>query len=209
MWALLESIGEFIAIIAIIYGITSSIQEKIVEYFPFLEEYKYIVSFLTAILFLIIYFRYSIKKNSINVKYRLMNKPEALDLKMDELDDTINVIFKKENEESLWLKFLSYLTFDIFIKVDFPVGIRLEMERNFTEFKILEDNPQNLLIITLLSTSGRRRMPLYVQSMEYTNFDGGSPIYINVYIAPKRNLLHKLLQIGLGSEKIDILPSRG
>lgn len=209
MWALLESIGEFIAIIAIIYGITSSIQEKIVEYFPFLEEYKYIVSFLTAILFLIIYFRYSIKKNSINVKYRLMNKPEALDLKMDELDDTINVIFKKENEESLWLKFLSYLTFDIFIKVDFPVGIRLEMERNFSEFKILEDNPQNLLIITLLSTSGRRRMPLYVQSMEYTNFDGGSPIYINVYIAPKRNLLHKLLQIGLGSEKIDILPSRG
>jgi len=209
MWALLESIGEFIAIIAIIYGITSSIQEKIVEYFPFLEEYKYIVSFLTAILFLIIYFRYSIKKNSINVKYRLMNKPEALDLKMDELDDTINVIFKKENEESLWLKFLSYLTFDIFIKVDFPVGIRLEMERNFSEFKILGDNPQNLLIITLLSTSGRRRMPLYVQSMEYTNFDGGSPIYINVYIAPKRNLLHKLLQIGLGSEKIDILPSRG
>lgn len=209
MWAILESIGEFIAIMAIIYEIMSSIQEIIVEYFPFLEEYKHIVSVFTAIFFLSVYFQYSIKKNSINVKYRLMNKPEALDMEMDELEGTINVIFKKENEESLWLKFLFYLTFDIFIKIDFPVGIRLEMERNFSEFEILKDNPQNLLITTSLSTSGRRKMLLYVKSMESTNFDGGSPIIINVYIAPKIYLFNKLLKIGLGSEKIDILPSRG
>ena len=94
------------------------------EYFPDLTENAYLPYLLKggAILFFVaIYTHHSIRQNSIDIKYRIAEKPSDFDLEMDYIKSkyglAIDFVVKIENEDGIWLKFLNMLNFNLLVVI--------------------------------------------------------------------------------------------
>lgn len=210
----LESLTKFIGIIAIINEFVSLFSDKIVEYFPVLNEKAYLLKYGATIFFFIIFIHYTIKENSIDIKYRIVEKPCDFDLEMDYIKSKygakIDFAVEIENEEGMWLKFFSLLNFNFLVEVNHPHGIKVNMERENSDFKIIEQKKARKMEINApLQLNGRRKFSLYLELEDNTSFSGKGLIFTKIYITPKLNIFRKIFPIELGMSNIDILPSRG
>lgn len=211
------SLAEFIGILVIINGIVAPFSDKILEYFPALTENAYLPYLLNGgatLFFLAIYTHHSIRKNSIDVKYRIVEKPSDFDLEMDHIKSkygaAIDFAVQIENEESMWFKFFNRLNFNLLVEVNHPHGIKVNMERENSDFKVIEPKKARKMEMTApLQLDGRRKFSLYVELEDDTSFDGKGLIITKIYITPKLNRFKNISSIELGMSNIDILPSRG
>lgn len=208
------SLAEFIGILTIINEIVSPISDKIVEHFPVLNEKAYLFKYGATLFFLAIYTHHSIRKNSIDVKYRIAEKPSNFDLEMDYIKSkygaVIDFVVEIENEKGVWLKFFNWLNFNLLVEVNHPHGIKVSMERDNSDFKVIEPKKARKMEITApLQLDGRRKFSLYVELEDNTSFDGKGSIITKIYITPKLYRFKNISSIELGMSNIDILPSRG
>lgn len=211
------SLAEFIGILVIINEIVAPFSGKMLEYFPVLTDNAYLPCLLkggATLFFIAIYTHHSIRKNSIDVKYRIAEKPSDFDLEMDYIKSkygaTIYFVVEIENEKGMWLKFFNRLNFNLLVEVNHPHGIKVNMERENSDFKVIEPKKARKMEMTApLQLDGRRKFSLYVELEDNTSFDGKGSIITKIYIIPKLYRFKNISSIELGMNKIDILPSRG
>lgn len=212
--SVLTSLAEFIGIFYIINEIVAPLSDKILEYFPILTEYVYLIKYGAALFFLAIYINHSIRKNSIDVKYRIAEKPSNFDLEMDYIKfksgAAIDFAVEIENVEGIWLKFFNRLNFNLLVQINHPHGIKINMERENSDFKVIEPKKTRKMEMTApLQLDGRRKFRLYVEIEDNTSFDGKGLIITKIYITPKLNIFKNISSIELGMSNIEILPLRG
>lgn len=208
----LKSLTELIGILVIISQFVSLFSNKIVEYFPFVSKYAYLLQGGAILLLLAIYIHYNIKDNSIDIQYRIAQKPINFDLNMVDIKSNsgaqINFAIELENVEGGWVKFLSRLNFNLLVEINHPLGITIIMERANSDFKAIEPKKARKLEVGApLQLDGRRKFTLYAELDENTSFDGNGLISAKIYIVPRLSVLRTIFPIELGMSKIYIPPS--
>ena len=208
----LRSLTELIGMLTIIDQLISPFSDKIVAHFPILTEGAFLLQYAAILFLLAIYIHYRIKDNSIDIQYRIAQKPINFDLKMDEIeseaDTQIDFAVEMENVEDWWVKILSKLNFNLLVEINHPRGILINMERMNSDFKEIEPKQvRKIEIEAPLQLDGRRKIILYVKLDGDTSFNGKGFISTKIYIVPMHSMLRKIFPIELGMSKIDILPS--
>ncbi len=210
--AVLGTLRELISAFGIYYAAFSLIK-NIFNGNPYYELYVSYIHKVMAVVFIFgfiyFYISYSIKQNSAIVDYRIMNDPESFNLDINKLKEKmcfIKIVYKRENEDSYWYKVLDLISCNIFLDVQCPLGVIVNAEQeSSTDFKIVEEEvkTQSVLCTSPISAYGTREA-LYSIGLDSTNFKGGYPIKIKIYIAPQRHLLNKISIIEIGKTSIDI-----
>ena len=215
--SVLESLAELIGIVVIINEIVAPFSGKILEYFPGLAENAYLPYLIKGgpfIFLLAIYTQNSIRKNSIDVKYRIVEKPSDFDLEMDYFKSksgaAIHFVVEIENVEGMWLKFFNMLNFYLLVEIKHPHGIKVNMERQNSDFKVIDPKKTRKMEMTApLQLDGRRKFRLYVELEDNTSFEGKGLIITKIYITHKLNIFKTISPIELGMSNIELLPLRG
>lgn len=210
-----NALTKFIGILAIINEIVDPLSDKIVENFPFITEIAYLRPLLlygATIFLLAIYTHYTIKEKSIDIKYRIVKNPSDFDLKIGDIESDygakIDFAVEMENVEGRWIKLFSWLNFNILVQVNHPYGIKINMERIKSDFKVIEPKEtQKMEMCAPLLLDGRRKFSIYLELDDNTSYGGKGFIDTKIYITPKRTIFGKIFSIELGMSKIYILPS--
>lgn len=207
----IEAINDFVTLLASIFGIVSFI-DGISDLNPLITKYSSYIKILLSFLLLSIVLYRSITRNVFVIQYRIKEDKMALDLSINLLKlkklETIELTITKENDNSKWLNFLAFFLFDTYLKLEFPMGINAEMEKDHTDFQMVrnEDKTQSKLAQASLKLTGRRKVNLYISLDDMTNFEGEDYIYLKIYIAPKYKYVRKLIKFKLCNQPIKILP---
>lgn len=209
-------ISDLIGIYLLVTGTCSSIEDLIgsSSYNSYYIEYEYSIR---AVIFLIILFiiaRNSIKRNSVNITYRIKTFPFELDLFTGNLEnqpERILLKFKKSNDKSFWISFLSKLGFTLLVTIEYPLGIEIGTDREHmsTDFKIIREKTQCTYYTLFPYANGVRQIYIDVSLRNDTSFGGDDPINIKTYITFKADPIIYFIKLELGNVLIDIKSSGG
>lgn len=209
-------ITDLIGIYLLLTGTFSSI-ESLIGSNPYNSYYSEYESYIKAITFLIIVFVIgcnSIKRNSVNITYRIKTFPFELDLFTGNLENQTERIFlkfKKSNDKSLWISFLSKLGFTLLVTIEYPLGVEIGTDREHMsdDFKIIREKSQCTYYTLLPYANGVRQIYIDVSLRNDTSFGGDEPINIKTYITFKADPLIYFVKLELGNVLINIKSSGG